>query len=294
MRLAIAVALSMLLTGCAAGTSSEPAAPPPPPSSPNGAPAPPHQSITDSAGGILVIGDFGGGAMQQAIADQMLRWKQGGHRVDAIVTVGDNVYEHGQPAAFDTQLDKPYAPLGVPMLIALGNHDIDTKNGRPELDHLRMQTPPSKSSAGNIDLFFLNSNQVDSAQAEWVRGELSSSRAAVKVVSFHHPAYSCGVHGSTKLVDEKWVPAIQAGGASLVVNGHDHNYQRFMLGATPYIVSGGGGRELTPLGPGCKTGAVLAASATTNEFLSIETRSDGSWRMSAVDANGTVIDETSS
>src|ERR1051325_10106740 len=43
--------------------------------------------------GFVAFGDFGGGPAQGAVAATMLQWVRDGHRVDALVTTGDNVYD---------------------------------------------------------------------------------------------------------------------------------------------------------------------------------------------------------
>lgn len=232
-----------------------------------------------------MIADFGGGAAQQDVANAMLAWKMTGYRVDAIVTAGDNVYGRGEPRHYPDQLDRPYEKLGVPMYIAIGNHDEPNKTAM--LRHMKMPPPPSKVTIGAVDIFFLNSNRVDADQASWLDGALRMSNAKVKVVVFHHPPFSCGPHGNTTKVLEKWVPVIERGDVDIVVSGHDHNYQRFSFEGTQYIVTGGGGRDLTPLKVNCNA----ATMATMHHFVSIEVRLDGRWRMRAVDVSGNVIDQ---
>ena len=63
--------------------------------------------------GFVAFGDFGGGPAQRAVASAMYRWAAG-HRVDALVTTGDNVYERGEPQRFAAQLDRPYQKLRAP------------------------------------------------------------------------------------------------------------------------------------------------------------------------------------
>lgn len=268
-----------LLVGCQA--SSESAAPEISPSPPVVAQPGP---MTDSASGFLVIADFGGGEAQQDVADAMVAWKKAGYRVNAIVTAGDNVYDRGEPSKYEAQLDRPYEPLGVPMYIAIGNHDEPNKAAM--LQHMKMPPPPSKVSIGETDVFFLDSNKVDGAQAQWL-AEALDSKARIKIVVYHHPAYSCGKHGDTKKVVEKWVPVIEKGGVDIVFSGHDHNYQRFDRDSIQWVVTGGGGRDITPLKPECEA----TRAATMHEFVSIETRKDGSWRMRTVDTRGNIIDE---
>jgi len=40
--------------------------------------------------GFVVFGDFGGGQAQHAVVTAIGRWVAAGHRVDALVTTGDN------------------------------------------------------------------------------------------------------------------------------------------------------------------------------------------------------------
>jgi hypothetical protein len=50
--------------------------------------------------GFVAFGDFGGGKDQRAVAAAIGRWVAAGHRVDALVTTGDNVYDDGDPRQF--------------------------------------------------------------------------------------------------------------------------------------------------------------------------------------------------
>jgi hypothetical protein len=66
---------------------------------------------------------------------------------------------------------------------------------------------------------------------------------------FHQPAYSCGRHKSSPEVQREWVGLFQRSGVDLVLNGHDHDYQRFApIGGVTYVVTGGGGAELYGVG----------------------------------------------
>ena len=83
--------------------------------------------------GFVAFGDFGGGPAQRTVAVAMSRWAAG-HRVDALVTTGDNVYEQGEPQRFGAQLDQPYQRLRRtrPLWATLGNHDVAAGHGADE------------------------------------------------------------------------------------------------------------------------------------------------------------------
>jgi hypothetical protein len=59
-------------------------------------------------------------------------------------------------------------------------------------------------------------------------------------VYLHHAPYSSGPHGGT--LELRW--PFREWGASVVLAGHDHDYERLVADGLPYLVSGLGGRSL--------------------------------------------------
>jgi hypothetical protein len=243
--------------------------------------------------GLVALGDFGGGPAQPAVARAMERWAAA-HRVDALVTTGDNVYERGDPDLFARQLDEPYRRLRAsrPMWATLGNHDIAGGHGADQLRHLGLPDLPYARSLPGLQLLFLDANRVDEAQASWLDDRLSEPGPAFRAVVFHQPAWSCSTHDSSRQVDRTWVPVLEDHRVALVLNGHDHNYQRFVSGAgVTYVVTGGGGRALYPL-DACAAGSPeRAAGLVRHHFTAVEVR-DGSLAVTAVGADDRVLDRT--
>jgi 3',5'-cyclic AMP phosphodiesterase CpdA len=244
--------------------------------------------------GFVAFGDFGGGEAQQAVADAMERWAAR-HRVDALVTTGDNVYERGEPERFAAQLDRPYRDLRRtrPMWVSLGNHDVSAGHGATQLRHLGLPDHPYAKTLPGVQLLFLDSNRIDGAQAEWLERQLAGPGPPLRVVVFHHPAWSCSRHDSTEEVTRRWGPVLERHRVALVLNGHDHNYQRFVSAAgVTYVVTGGGGKPLYPLDEDCPAGTPRqAAEARRHHFTAVEVR-DGSLVLTAVAADDTVLDRT--
>ena len=85
---------------------------------------------------------------------------------------------------------------------------------------------------GNLHVVGLDSYHLHSMEGQrpWLESDLSAAAADPDidwiVVMFHHAAYSASNHGSTKSVQELWVPLLEEHGVDLVLNGHDHNYER--------------------------------------------------------------------
>jgi hypothetical protein len=214
------------------------------------------------------------------------------HRVDALVTTGDNVYERGEPELFAAQLDQPYQVLRRrrPLWATLGNHDVTAGHGAEQLRHLGLPDLPYAKSLPGLQLLFLDANRVDQDQASWLDARLSGPGPDLRAVVFHHPAWSCSVHDTSEQVGRHWVPVLEDHRVALVLNGHDHNYQRFVSpGGVTYVVTGGGGRRLYPL-DGCAPGSPeRVAGQVRHHFTAVEVR-DGSLAVTAVAADGGVLD----
>jgi hypothetical protein len=243
--------------------------------------------------GFVAFGDFGGGQAQHAVAAAIRRWVAAGHRVDALVTTGDNVYEDGDPRRFRAQLDEPYRALRRtrPLWVTLGNHDIAGGHGSEQLSYLGLPPLPYAERLHGVELLFLDANRPDQRQGAWLDRRLGASGPAFRVVVFHQPAYSCGtVHGSTRAVIGRWVPILERYRVALVLNGHEHDYQRFIsAGGVTYVVTGGGGKGLYPILRSCSGVPTRQAWAVRHHFVAVEVRR-GSLSLTAVAEDGSVLD----
>jgi 3',5'-cyclic AMP phosphodiesterase CpdA len=221
----------------------------------------------------------------------MERWVADGHRVDALVTTGDNVYDFGEPRLFRPYLDEPYRNLrrDRPFWVTLGNHDVAHGHGAKQLAHLGLPALPYAKELPGVRLLFLDANYPDAKQAKWLDERLATPGPPFSVVVFHQPLYSCGLHGSTPAVVANWKAVIESRQTALVLTGHDHDYFRFQsLAGVTYIVTGGGGRNLYPAVPYCVP--EMRASAVRHHFTAVEVYP---YRMvvSAVATDGTVFDQ---
>jgi hypothetical protein len=90
----------------------------------------------------------------------------------------------------------------------------------------------------------------------------ASTNARWKVLLHHRPMYSAGTrHGSDLTLQSSWQPLVDQYHLDLVLNGHEHQYEisKPLLGqavqttnatGTVYVVAGGAGAELYPIGNG--------------------------------------------
>jgi hypothetical protein len=186
----------------------------------------------------------------------------------------------------------------VPWMVTTGNHDMEawySPNGYGG-QHARWTLPdngPDPREApgvysftyGNVGVVALDANDVsyeipanrgctDGRQTAWLDRRLRELRARQDiefvVVFFHHCAYSTSTHASDGGVRDAWVPLFDRHQVDLVINGHNHVYERtdalrggevgrpVPVGASVdpvrdgvvYVTAGGGGKDLYGFGPG--------------------------------------------
>jgi acid phosphatase len=199
---------------------------------------------------FAVIGDFGAGTSDQYdIGRRMCRWQRY-HRFDVVFTTGDNVYDHGDPAEFDTKFFDPYDCLfdrGVRFHAALGNHDYQTDRGRPEIREpaFGMRGRNYVVRRDGVRFVIADSNELN---RDWLRRAIKAEPGDLwTVVLFHHPIYSTGEHGSTPGYTPQLPRMFRWRDVDLVLNGHDHVlHVSRSLRRIRYVVTGGGGARLYP------------------------------------------------
>jgi hypothetical protein len=141
----------------------------------------------------------------------------------------------------------------VPWLAGVGNHEIEDGMGELGYDGYLARVPlPGNGPAGvptawtarygNVAFVNLDANDVsdeiprnrgwtDGAQTAWLDATLGALRADPVidwiVVGFHHCAYCSNVvHGSDGGVRRRWERLFDAHQVDLVLNGHNHCYER--------------------------------------------------------------------
>lgn len=207
---------------------------------------------------FAVIGDYGkwttGG---EALVSNMVHlWNP-----DFIITTGDNNYETGSDTTIDSNIGKyyhdyiyPYHGIfgqGAPFnkfFPSLGNHDLVTPNAQPYIDYFTLPGNERYYSyvRGNCEFFALNSDPSEpngtdsnSIQGQWLKQGLQNSQARFKIVYFHHPPYSSGMHGSSNYM--RW--PFKRWGATVVLNGHEHDYERLVSNGFTYFICGLSGKD---------------------------------------------------
>lgn len=261
------------------------------------APSAPGDSVR-----IAVIGDYGNAQpAEAAVAALVVGWAP-----DLVVTTGDNNYPDGTAAAIDANIGQYYHGYIFPYLgqygagasvnrffPTLGNHDWRTPGAQPYLDYFAL--PGNERyydfTWGPVHLFAVDSDPHEpdgitagSAQALWLQAALAGSTSPWNLVYMHHPPYSSGLsHGSTPAL--QWPYA--EWGATAVLAGHDHAYERLQREGVVYLVVGSSGQPLNTSGPPI-TGSQVIYTAQHGALLM--TASPTTLTVQFVNVAGAVVD----
>jgi acid phosphatase len=198
---------------------------------------------------FVSVADTGtGGQEQYAVAAAMSRHHQL-NPYDLVILAGDNIYNNGEIEKISAVFEQPYQVLlqnGVKFQACLGNHDIRTANGDPQVRYAGFNMPGRYYTFGRGDVQFFaldtNHNADWKTQLSWLEQELSRSNAPWKIVFGHHQIYSSGHYGLNQPFIETLTPIFQKYRVQLYINGHDHHYERSQsIKGTTYLICGAGG-----------------------------------------------------
>jgi hypothetical protein len=105
-------------------------------------------------------------------------------------------------------------------------------------------------TAGPVQFFALDTNEVPEAQLIWLKGEIAKSQAQWKIVYGHHPIYSAGAHSDNAKLIEDLLPLLKDR-VDIYLAGHDHDMQHLKPeNKVHFFVAGGAGAGLRKPKPG--------------------------------------------
>jgi hypothetical protein len=216
-------------------------------------------------------------------------------------STGDNVYPDGASRQFADCYGPTWGRYWGRTRPATGNHDYHVAGAAGFFGYFGIRVGGGRRgfyayNLGTWRIYVLNSNcdvvgcGARSAQVRWLRADLAAHPHRCVLAYWHHPLFSSGQHGNDPAVRPFW-GALHRARAEVVVNGHDHDYERFRrqtplgrsssLGIVQFVV-GTGGAGLRPFGR-IKPNSVVRASTTHGVLrLNLYARSFG-WRFVPVD-----------
>lgn len=226
-----------------------------------------------------------------------------------VFTAGDNTYPAGTEQTYRECFGASWGRNLERIRPAPGNHDWETGSLDAYLDYFGAAAtneagdPWYAYELGTWQVIVLDSDCArvdgcgpDTRQGRWLANALATSDARCTLAIWHHPRFSSGSHGSDPSVGPFW-DALYAAGADVIVNGHEHDYERFApmtpagdedreQGLRQFIV-GTGGVELRDFGdPAPNSELRLAVSHGVIAF----TLRDGGYDWEWIPTQGNVAD----
>ena len=162
------------------------------------------------------------------------------HGADAVLVLGDLQYEDGRLEAFRVAYQRSWGRFAAITYPTLGNHERETPGAEGYFDYWRARGRPTGGpdaawysfDLGSWHLISLDSTcgvacAEGSAQDAFLERDLARTDAACILAFWHHPRFNSGsVHGEEAPAAAFWQDLFAAR-ADLVLNGHEHNYQRY-------------------------------------------------------------------
>jgi hypothetical protein len=231
-----------------------------PAGSSNASPASDQTAILVGAGDIADCKDLSGAEATAKLLDQIR---------GTVMAVGDLAYPDGSKENFQCY-DKTWGRAKARTRPAPGNHEFHAAGATPYFDYFGAAAGDPKTGyysyeLGTWHIIVLNSECVDvggcesgSPQEKWLRADLTAHPTACTLAYWHKPLFSSGGAHGNDLTVKPLFQALYEANADVVVNGHDHDYERFAPqtpdgAADPArgireFVAGTGGKNHRPFG----------------------------------------------
>lgn len=179
-----------------------------------------------------------------------------------VFLAGDIAYPNGSMGAFRQCFEPFWGHATDRWYPVPGNHEYESANAAPYYQFFGSAAGPARRGyyrfiAGEWLVLMLNSNIAagrGSDQYEFVRETLQNRPFRCQMAIWHHPLFSSGPNGNHPSMRELF-QLLHEHGVDVVVNAHDHFYERFsrqdadgrldVRGIREFIV-GTGGADLSP------------------------------------------------
>jgi hypothetical protein len=152
-----------------------------------------------------------------------------------ILTLGDNVNIVGTEEEFLNNFNPSWGRHITRIYPVPGNHEYYTPDAIPYFNYFGPAAGQLYKGYYSFDksgwhIIALNS-EIDvssgSLQEQWLRNDLADHPNTCTLAYWHQPRFSSGIiHGGTTSVQALW-DALYEYGVDIVLNGHEHNYERF-------------------------------------------------------------------
>jgi hypothetical protein len=157
-----------------------------------------------------------------------------------VFTLGDNAYPNGSSTDYANCYNPSWGRHKARTRPSPGNHEYNTANASGYFSYFGSAAGTQGQGYYSYDLgdwhiIVLNSNTncstiscaAGSAQEQWLRQDLAANTKSCTLAYWHHPRFNSGAaHGNSTAVAPFW-DALYEYNAEIVLNGHEHIYERF-------------------------------------------------------------------
>ncbi|MEU4195307.1 discoidin domain-containing protein [Kribbella sp. NPDC026611] len=158
----------------------------------------------------------------------------------AVITMGDNQYDDAHYSDFQNYYATTWGKFKSITRPIPGNHETYDSPAYAGYHKYfgSIATPDGKNyyswNLGNWHFIALDSNDfvkedgalAEPAQLTWLKQDLAKNTKGCVAAYYHHPRFSSGDHGDNPDAAPLWQTLVGAK-VDLVLNGHDHHYERF-------------------------------------------------------------------
>ncbi len=187
-----------------------------------------------------------------------------------VFAAGDEAYPSGTATNFKNCYGPTWGAFKSRTKPVPGNHEYKTAGASGYFNYFNNIPSYYAYNLGAWRIYALNSEisiSATSAEVKWLKADLAANPHQCVLAYWHEPRWSSGAtHGSSTKVQTLWSTLYNAG-AELIINGHDHEYERFApMNASGAAVSSGMREFVVGTGGGSlyHFGTILPASQVHN------------------------------
>lgn len=157
---------------------------------------------------------------------------------DAVLPLGDEQYPFGALAGFQHHYHNSWGRFDAIAYPVPGNHEYGTHEALGYFGYFKSRAGDAQRGYYSYDLgawhfIAINANcghvggcRDGSPEERWLKADLAATHAPCVLAYWHQPRFSSGAHGDNVVYDAFWRD-LYAAHADVVLNGHDHLYERF-------------------------------------------------------------------
>jgi hypothetical protein len=184
-----------------------------------------------------------------------------------IFTLGDNQNDEAEPDRFSRCFDASWGKYKDRMIPTIGNHEYFTTDAAGYFDYFGDLAGERGKGYYSMDVgawhvVVINSRcdvegwcDYGSEMMQWLEEDLENDAHLCTIALWHIPRFSSGSHGDNESIDPIWQTVVSHN-VDLVLNGHEHQYERFkpmnqqgeidLANGTRLFIVGTGGVDLRP------------------------------------------------